>query len=184
MRATPPPRSRTPALLGALLLVIGCDAGQSTDPNGPPAGFRVTLVPEAGEPATVRGDSATWRNDGPPIHRVFRLVLHAPAAPAGYPAGLVRITVGGYGSEVAGEAIPAVGTWPVHPSSPMLGTSVSLEIGDRWRGTAVAGMLVIERADAEVVEGSLEVTLAVQEDLEPRPGIALRGGFAARAFEE
>lgn len=167
-----------------MLLAVGCETGQTSAPTGPTPDYRLALVPEAGAPATLRGDSATWRNEGPPIHRVFRLVLHSPTAPAGYPAGPVRITVGGYGSEVAGGSIPATGTWPVQPESSALGTSVSVEIGEGWRGTAVAGVLVIERADAELVAGSLDVTLAVREDLESRPGATLQGEFTAVALEE
>jgi hypothetical protein len=48
----------------------------------------------------------------------------------------------------------------------------------------VAGALVIEEAGAEVVTGSLDVKLAVQEHLEPRPAVTLRGRFTAVAWEE
>jgi hypothetical protein len=96
----------------------------------------------------------------------------------------VRIEVGGYGSELAAGTVPTPGTWPVVPGTTALGTSVTVSIGDGWRGTAVAGALVIERADAEVVAGSLDVELAVQEDLEPRPAVTLRGRFSAAAWEE
>lgn len=169
-------------LLGALLLAAGCDAGQTSPPGDPSPEFRVTLAPDGGTPAELRGDSAAWRNEGHPIHRVFRLVLHAPGAPAGFPDGAVRIEVGGYGSAIAGGTIPTPGTWPVVPGPTALGTSVQVEIGSGWRGTAVAGALVIEQAGADVVAGSLDVELAVQEDLEPRPAVTLRGRFTAVAW--
>jgi hypothetical protein len=166
----------------ALLLTPGC--GTDYGPADPVASFRFTLEAEGAGEAVLRGDSAAWRNDGPPIHRVFRLVLHAPAAPPGYPAAPLRIEVWGHGSALAGGAIPTPGTWPVVPGTTALGTSVTVEIGDGWRGTAVAGALVIERANADVVTGSLDVGLAVQEDLEPRPPVSLRGRFTAMAWME
>jgi hypothetical protein len=171
-------------LLGALLLGAGCDAGQTSPPAGPSPDFRFTLTPDGGAPAGLRGDSATWRNEGHPIHRVFRLVLHAPDAPAGFPDGAVRIEVGGYGSALAGGTIPTPGTWPVAPGPTALGTAVRMEIGSGWRGTAVAGALVIEQAGADVVTGSLDVELAVQEELEPRPAVRLRGRFSAVAWAD
>jgi len=168
--------------LAALLLPLGC--GTDYGPADPAATFRLTLEAEGAEESVLRGDSATWRNEGHPIHRVFRLVLHAPAAPPGYPAAPVRIEVGGYSSALAGGTIPTPGTWPVAPGTTALGTSVKVEIGAAWRGTAVAGALVIEQAGADVVTGSLDVELAVQEDLEPRPAVTLRGRFTAVAWEE
>lgn len=170
--------------LGALLLVAGCDAGQTSPPPDPSPDFRFTLAPDGGAPAELSGDSAAWRNEGHPIHRVFRLVLFAPGAPAGFPAAPVRIEVGGYGSALAAGTIPTPGTWPVVPGPTALGTSVQVEIGEGWRGTAVAGALVIEQAGADVVTGSLDAELAVQEDLEPRPSVTLRGRFTAVAWEE
>ena len=171
-------------LLGALLLVAGCDAGQTSPAADPSPDFRFTLAPDGGAPADFRGDSAAWRNEGPPIHRVFRLLLVATDAQAGFPDAPVRIEVGGYGSAIASGTIPAPGTWPVVPGPTALGTSVQVEIGSGWRGTAVAGALVIEEAGTDAVTGSLDVELAVQEDLEPRPGVTLRGRFTAVAWEE
>lgn len=176
-------RSSLP-FLGVLLLMAGCDAGQTSPPAGPSPDFRLTLEPDGGAPADMRGDSVVWRNEGHPIHRVFRLVLYAPAAPAGFPIGSVRIEVGGYGSALAGGTIPSPGTWPVVPGPSALGTSVTMRIGEEWRGTAIAGALVIERAGADLVTGSLDVELAVQEDLEPRPPVAVRGRFTAAAWAE
>lgn len=182
---TAPRRPTAPLWLAgtaALLLPLGC--GTDYGPADPEASFRLTFEAEGSDASALRGDSAAWRNEGHPIHRVFRLVLHAPDAPAGFPDAPVRIEVGGYGSAIAAGPVPTPGTWPVVPGTSALGTLVSVEIGDEWRGTAVAGALVIERADAEVVTGSLDVVLAVQEDLESRPPVTLRGRFMALAWEE
>ncbi len=147
------------------------------------ASFRLSFEPEGAGGSVLRGDSAAGRNEGHPIHRVFR-VLPAPGAPAGFPDAPVRVEVGGYGSAIAGGTIPTPGTWPVVPGSSALGMSVSVQIGDGWRGTAGAGALVIEHAGAGVVTGSLDVELAVQEDLAPRPAVTRRGRSSAVAREE
>jgi hypothetical protein len=166
-----------------LLLALAC-ASDPSSPAEPRAGFRLSLDAAGAAPATLDGDSTAWRNEGSPYHRVFRLVLNSPAAPPGYPAGEVRIHVAGYGSALAGTSVPIVGTWPVVPGTSALGTSATFEMSEGWRGTAVGGALVIEAADAEEVTGSLDLELAVQQDLEPRPPVTVRGSFRARAWEE
>ena len=164
-----------------LLLVLACHDDPSA-PAEPAPGFRLSLAAAAAAPVALDGDSTAWRNEGSPYHRIFRLILHAPDAPAGYPAGEVLIHVAGYGSALAGTPIPVAGTWPVVPGTSALGTSATVEIGDGWRGTAVGGVLVIEAADAEQVTGSLDLELAVHEDLEPRPNVTLTGSFRAQAW--
>lgn len=184
MRADDSPRPVPAALLGAALFILGCDAGQTDTPSGPVPDFRLTFEAEGAAPAELQGDSTAWRNEGSPYHRVFRLVLHAPAAPAGFPEAPVEVEVAGYGGALAGGSVPAPGTWPVEPGSSGIGTSVRVEIGPAWQGTAVSGVLVVESADPEIVSGSLDVELAVHEDLEPRPAVTLRGRFTAAAWAE
>ncbi len=176
------PRPLRLAGLAALLLAPGC--GTDYGPGAPVASFRFTLEAAGAGESVLRGDSAAWRNEGSPVHRLFRLVLHAPDAPAGYPDAPVRVEVAGHGSAIAGGTVPVPGTWPVTPGESGLGTAVLVEIGDGWRGTGVAGALVIERANAGVVTGSLDIELAVREDLEPRPAVTLRGRFSAVAWAE
>ena len=184
MRAIHLSPSGPPTLLAGLLLAAGCNVAQSSAPAGSPAEFRLTLLPEAGVPATLRGDSATWRNDGSPFHRAFRLELRASASTAGYPPGPVLLMLLGNDSVLSVGSEPVPGVYPVNPVEPVRGTSVDVRIGEGWRGVAIDGSLTVARIRRGIVTGSLDLLLSVREDLEVRPDVVLRGEFTAVALEE